>query len=69
VHDETDSEAALVLAQLPSPEFPIATGVLLSVEATVYEEILVEQERKAIADRGPGQIEKLLRSGDTWKVG
>jgi len=69
VHDEADSEAALVLAQLPSPEFPIATGVLLSVEATVYEEILVEQERKAIADRGPGQIEKLLRSGDTWKVG
>jgi 2-oxoglutarate ferredoxin oxidoreductase subunit beta len=69
IHDEADPEAALVLAQLPSPEFPVATGVLLSIEAPVYEEILVEQERRAIADRGPGEIEKLLRSGDTWKVG
>jgi 2-oxoglutarate ferredoxin oxidoreductase subunit beta len=69
VHDETDREAALVLAQLSSPEFPIATGVLLSAEAPVYEEILVQQEQTAIADRGPGDIGKLLVSGDTWKVG
>jgi 2-oxoglutarate ferredoxin oxidoreductase subunit beta len=69
VHDENDPEAALVLAQLPSPEFPIATGVLLRTVSPVYEEVLVEQERKTIADRGPGEIEKLLRSGDTWKVG
>ena len=68
VHDETDPGAALVLAQLSSPEFPIATGVLLRAEEPVYEEILVEQERKAISDHGRGEIEKLLLSGETWKV-
>jgi len=68
VHDETDPGAALVLAQLSSPEFPIATGVLLRTEGPVYEEILIQQEQKAIGDRGPGEIGKLLLSGETWKV-
>ena len=68
VHDEADPVAALVLAQLSSPEFPIATGVLLRTESPVYEEILIEQEQKAIGDRGRGEIEKLLLSGETWKV-
>jgi 2-oxoglutarate ferredoxin oxidoreductase subunit beta len=68
VHDEADPVAALVLAQLSSPEFPIATGVLLRTESPVYEDILIEQEQKAIGDRGRGEIEKLLLSGETWKV-
>ena len=68
VHDEADPVAALVLAQLSSPEFPIATGVLLRTESPVYENILIEQEQKAIGDRGRGEIEKLLLSGETWKV-
>ena len=69
VHDATDSWKAHVLAQLSTPEFPIPVGVLMEVEAPVYEEILLEQERRAIAERGPGDIAKLLVSGDTWKIG
>jgi 2-oxoglutarate ferredoxin oxidoreductase subunit beta len=69
VHDETDRGAALLLAQLSSPESPIPIGVLARAETTVYEEILLQQEQKSIADRGPGDIGKLLVSGDTWKVG
>lgn len=69
IHDETDPWKAQVLAQLSAPDFPIPIGVLESVQAPVYEETLLEQERKAIADRGPGDIAALLVSGDTWKIG
>jgi 2-oxoglutarate/2-oxoacid ferredoxin oxidoreductase subunit beta len=70
VHDETDGGTALVLAQLVSPEYPIPIGVLASRPGdTTYEEILIQQEQKAVSDRGPGDIAKLLMSGDTWKIG
>jgi len=68
VHDETDPGAALALAGLQSPQFPTPIGVLAATEAPVYEEILLQQEQKAIADRGVGDIEHLLRSGDTWRI-
>ena len=69
VYDETDPWAAQALALLTSdPEFPIPIGVLLNREAPVYEEVLVDQEKKAIADRGPGDIGALLTSGDTWRI-
>ena len=68
-HDPADRRAALVLANLESPEFPIPIGVLARQEAPVYEDILHEQERQALASRGPGSIAKLLVSGDTWKIG
>jgi 2-oxoglutarate ferredoxin oxidoreductase subunit beta len=69
IHDPTDRRAALVLANLESPEFPIPIGVLASTAAPVYEDILVEQETRAIAERGAGSIGKLLVSGDTWRIG
>jgi hypothetical protein len=34
----------------------------------VYEDLMLEQEQKAISERGPGDIAKLLMSGDTWKI-
>jgi 2-oxoglutarate ferredoxin oxidoreductase subunit beta len=69
VHDETDLWKAHALAQLSSPDFPIPVGVLLAVRDSVYEEVLLEQERKALADRGPGDLATLLVSGDTWRIG
>jgi hypothetical protein len=42
--------------------------VLAAVEAPVSEDLIVEQEQKAISERGPGDIAKLLTSGDTWKI-
>ncbi|MEK7714990.1 MAG: 2-oxoacid:ferredoxin oxidoreductase subunit beta, partial [candidate division NC10 bacterium] len=68
VHDETNVNAAKLLADLFAPEFPIPIGVLAAVDAPVYEEVMLEQEQKAISDRGPGDIAKLLTSGDTWKI-
>jgi 2-oxoglutarate ferredoxin oxidoreductase subunit beta len=68
VHDERNVNAAKILADLWAPDFPIPVGVLLDIEAPVYEELLIEQERRAIADRGPGDLAALLVSGDTWKI-
>ena len=69
VHDVHDTGAALILASLESPEFPIPVGVLAQVDAPRYEEMILEQEQRAISDRGPGDIGKLLVSGDTWTIG
>jgi 2-oxoglutarate ferredoxin oxidoreductase subunit beta len=68
VHDQGDVAAALVLASLHSPEFPIPIGVLGQVEAPIYEQLIFEQEQHAVSERGPGDIAKLLVSGDTWTI-
>jgi 2-oxoglutarate ferredoxin oxidoreductase subunit beta len=68
VHDKTDVGSALVLASLTSPQFPIPVGVLAAVDAPIYEDLIAEQEKKAVSDRGPGDIARLLTSGDTWTI-
>ncbi len=70
VHDETDRGTALVLAHLWAPDYPIPLGVLAAnTDGTTYEEIVIQQEQKSISERGPGDIAKLLVSGETWKIG
>jgi 2-oxoglutarate ferredoxin oxidoreductase subunit beta len=68
VHDETNINAAKVIAELFAPEYPVPVGVLASIDAPVYEDLMIEQERRAISERGPGDIAALLKSGDTWKI-
>src|SRR5947208_11791262 len=68
VHDETNVNAAKLLADLFAPDFPVPIGVLAAVTGPVYEEIMLDQEQKAISERGPGDIAKLLTSGDTWRI-
>jgi 2-oxoglutarate ferredoxin oxidoreductase subunit beta len=69
VHDETDRGTALVLAQLWAPDYPIPLGVLANQpDAPIYENLVLDQEQKAIASRGPGDIAALLRSGETWTI-
>jgi 2-oxoglutarate ferredoxin oxidoreductase subunit beta len=68
IHDEQNPNAAKLLADLFAPEYPIPVGVLTAVSAPVYEELILDQEQRAVSDRGPGDIGKLLLSGDTWKI-
>ncbi len=68
VHDEKNVNAAKLLADLFAPDFPIPVGVLAAIDAPVYEDLVLQQEQKALSDRGPGDIAKLLTSGDTWKI-
>ena len=58
-----------MLAQLWAPDYPIPLGVLANEpDAPTYESIVLQQEQKVIADRGPGDIAALLRSGETWTI-
>jgi 2-oxoglutarate ferredoxin oxidoreductase subunit beta len=70
VHDERAESPAyhFALATLAPPAFPIPVGVLRAVERPTYERVLQSQIESAVEARGPGRLEKLLRSGDTWVV-
>jgi len=68
IHDETSINAARLIADLFAPDYPVPVGVLAAVAAPVYEEVVMEQEARALSERGAGDIAKLLTSGDTWKI-
>jgi 2-oxoglutarate ferredoxin oxidoreductase subunit beta len=71
VHDETNPNPAyaFLLAQMEDmPGFPTPIGVLRSWNRDRYEDIMARQIQDVIAKRGPGDLSKLLRSGDTWEV-
>ena len=40
----------------------------MTVRDQIYEDIMANQVKDVIAKRGAGDIDKLLRSGDTWEV-
>jgi 2-oxoglutarate ferredoxin oxidoreductase subunit beta len=70
VHDETHETTsyAYALATLKRPEFPMPVGIIRQVEKPTYESMLEDQVEEAIQKRGPGDLEALLNSGDTWQV-
>lgn len=70
VHDETrrDEGYHFMLSRLESPEFPEPIGVLRAVRDPTYEELMAQQNRTVIQERGKGNIEKLLHAGETWVV-
>lgn len=61
---------AFALAQMEKREgFPTPIGVLRNWnDQPRYEEVLNQQIKEVIAKRGPGDLYKLLRAGDTWEV-
>jgi 2-oxoglutarate ferredoxin oxidoreductase subunit beta len=70
VHNEKHASAAyaFALASLARPEFPMPLGVLRAVEKSTYEEMLDAQVTGALNKSGPGDLQKLLMSADTWTV-
>jgi 2-oxoglutarate ferredoxin oxidoreductase subunit beta len=70
VHDEhrQNPSPAFLLAHMEYPEFPVPVGVFRAVDRPSYEVLLEEQVQAAIRQRGKGDLEKLLRSGDTWVI-
>jgi 2-oxoglutarate ferredoxin oxidoreductase subunit beta len=70
IHDEkleTPSYAS-ALATLTRPDFPLPVGVIREVEKTCYEELMEEQIKEAVDQKGAGDLHALLHSGDTWTV-
>ena len=69
-HDERAKEPSLayLLSRMRTPEFPEPMGVFRCIDAPRYEEEMESQLQAASAKLGPGDINKLLNSGDTWTV-
>src|SRR5688572_11980854 len=71
VHDEHREEPSLafLLAHMASsPHEPTPIGIFRDVNRQVYEEAMQGQIASATEKLGPGDISKLLRSGDTWEI-
>ena len=70
VHDcHTESPAlAALLASLEPPEFPTALGIFRDIQKPTYDEMLLGQIRDCVAQRGQGDLKRLLNAGTTWEV-
>ena len=69
VHDEqAPISFAFMLAQMEPPTFPMPIGVFRRVEAPTYEAGTHAQIRSVVEKKGPGDLQKLLYSGDVWEV-
>ena len=70
VHDIylQDPSVAFMLARMEQPEFPQPVGIFRAIERPTYEAMMDDQIEAAIAKSGPGNLEKLINSGDTWVV-
>ena len=71
VHDEKDPDpsAAFALSRLShTPVGPTPLGVFRDVTRPVYGDVLQQQIIEVQEQRGPGELDKLIRSLGTWEV-
>ncbi|MHB8416913.1 MAG: 2-oxoacid:ferredoxin oxidoreductase subunit beta [Myxococcales bacterium] len=68
VHDETNETLAWFLAHLGPPHFPTPVGIFRAVSRPTYDSLMQDQEHEVQKKKGPGDLEKLLSSGETWVV-
>jgi 2-oxoglutarate ferredoxin oxidoreductase subunit beta len=50
------------------PEFPEPIGIFRDVDRPMYDRQLNAQIEEARSKRGPGSLEALFNTGDTWVV-
>ncbi len=68
-HDEqSDSALVHILAKMRHPEFPEPIGVLRDVQHEIFEDQVRGQIDAAVTKKGPGDLQALFHSGDTWDV-
>ncbi|MEO6350516.1 MAG: 2-oxoacid:ferredoxin oxidoreductase subunit beta [Candidatus Limnocylindrales bacterium] len=70
VHDEEaeDPYLAYMLSRMWWPDFPVPVGVLRRIDRPTHDQLVVGQIDDALTRSGPGNLEKLLVSGETWTV-
>ena len=69
-HDEKSPEPTLayLLSRMRHPEFPEPIGVFRAVDAPKYDVELNKQVDAAREKKGPGDLDALFNSGETWTV-
>lgn len=67
VHDETNRVLANLLVAMKQPDMPVALGVIYCDPAPSYE-TAVKGQVDAAKEKGLGDMDALLRSGNTWTV-
>jgi len=69
VHDETSMELAGIIGRMFwHDDLPRPFGVFYQEERSTYEDLLHQQIADVTRKRGKGDLEKLLRAGDTWEI-
>lgn len=72
IHDEKDVIKANILTRMfgdpKDTDLPRPFGVFYTTERPCYEDVLKQQIQDAIAQKGKGDITKLINSGDTWII-
>lgn len=69
-HNEKAEEPSLafLLARMRYPTMPEPMGVYRCVERPTYDGEIDQQVKNIIAKQGPGDLETIFNSGDTWEV-
>jgi 2-oxoglutarate ferredoxin oxidoreductase subunit beta len=68
MYDRHNRSMATLLGDLPFPEYPVPMGVLYQEERPSYEAMVHTQVEDVIKSRGAGDLQKMLRGSDSWKV-
>ena len=69
VYDETSYELAVLVATFGDrPGFPMPIGVFFKADRPSYEKMMTDQIEAVTKKRGAGDLDKLLKSGNTWTV-
>ena len=67
--EEDDPTLAMILARANErPDLPLPIGVFRCIERPCYEDLLYQQIEQAESRPGAGDLEALIRAGDTWEV-
>jgi 2-oxoglutarate ferredoxin oxidoreductase subunit beta len=74
IHDEKDFYKAQILTRLfDNPNevgavFPRPFGVFYTADRPCYEDMMALQIEEAIASKGPGDLDKLIRGKEVWEI-
>ena len=70
VHDETDFATAFALSRVTEASHGVVpVGVFREVDRDPYDTLVHEQVERARSSSGPGDLQRLLGSRDTWDIG
>ncbi len=69
-HDEKAEEPSLayLLSRMIYPRFPECIGVFRAVDRPTYDDLVIKQIEDVRKTKGPGKLEELFASEDTWVV-